>query len=191
MLESLALVRRRNSPQGSPIRNGRPVATVAAVIVFGLTGAACGGGDENAAGTRPKDARAETQGAVQQITVDLREANRSGQSGTATLTDKGESDSGISLGTDVVLEVSPPKRFPGDVQIPAIHSAPCATIRGRRGFEELSVTEVQPLTEVRAGRSESTAARSLAELTAGGFSITVHQPTPPFIAVVCGDISSR
>lgn len=128
---------------------------------------------------------------IQPITIELREANRSGQSGTAILTDKGETGTGISLGTGVVLEVSPRERFPGDVQPAAIHSAPCAEIRARRGFEELSATEVQPLTEVRDGRSESTAARSLAKLRVGGFSITVHQPTPPFRAVVCGDIPKR
>jgi hypothetical protein len=166
--------------------------TAAAVIVCGLTAAACGGGDGNATATQPQqDARGETQGAVQQITIELGEANGSGQSGTATLTDKGESGTGIGLGTGVVLEVSPPKRFPGDAQPAAIHSAPCAEIRGRRGFEELSTTEVQSLTEVRDGRSESTAAKSLAKLSAGGFSISVHQPKPPFRAVVCGDIPSR
>jgi hypothetical protein len=173
---------------GRPFRSDRVVATVAALFIGGLPASGCGGGDENANPTQPEQ---ETQGTTttpQPITIDLNETNRSGQSGTATLTDKGESESGISLGTGVALEVSPPRRFPGDVQPAAIHSAKCAEIQERRGFEELSVTEVQPLTEVRDGRSESTAAKSLAELSAGGFSISVHQPSPPFRAVVCGDI---
>jgi hypothetical protein len=173
-------------------RGTKPVSSGLALIVCALTAAACGGGDGNGPGTPPQQGtEARTEAAVEPITVDLGEANKSGQSGTATLTDHGVSASGISLGTSVALEVSPPKRFPDDAQPAAIHNATCAELERRRGFEELSVTEIQPLGEVRDGRSETTAAKSLAELTAGGFAISVHQPSPPFRAVVCGDIPSR
>lgn len=176
-----------------PRRRGtEPVSIGLALIVCALTAAACGGGDGNGPGAPSQQGtEARTEEAVEPITVDLGEANKSGQSGTATLTDNGESASGISLGTSVALEVSPPERFPGDAQPAAIHSATCAELERRRGFEELSVTEIQSLGEVRDGRSETTAAKSLAELTAGGFAISVHQPSPPFRAVVCGDIPSR
>lgn len=167
-------------------RGSSRVVTGVGVIVCGLTAGACGGGDENGTATQQEPgARRET------ITIDLRQANKSGQSGTATITDRGKSRSGVSFGTKVVVEVSPPKRFPGTAQAPRIHGAPCATIRKRRGFEELSKTEVQTLPAVRAGRAEGPVARSLADLTAGGFSISVHQPRPPFRAVVCGDIPRR
>jgi hypothetical protein len=153
-------------------------------VACGIVPPGCGGGGEEVA-TTP----AQTREAAEPVTIDLRETNESGQSGMATLTDQGESSSGISLGTRVVLEISPPVRFPGDVQPAAIHSAPCEELRKRRGSDELSVTEVQPLIEVRDGRSETTAAKSLQELGSGGFAVAVHEPNPPFRTVVCGDIA--
>jgi hypothetical protein len=155
---------------------------VACVVCTSALGG-CSGGD----GSSETTPAGQTAGASP-LTIELVEANESGQSGSAVLTDKGESSSGIGLGTGVVLEVGPPVRFPGDAQPAAIHDASCADVTKRRGFEELSATEIQPLNEVRDGRSETTAAQSLDELTRGGFAITVHEPSPPFRAVVCGDI---
>jgi hypothetical protein len=127
-------------------------APVAAVVLIALMAAACGGNDGEPAAevTTAGAPETTTAAALEPVTVVLHEENRSGQSGTATLTEKGLS------GTGVILEVSAPNRFPGDVQPAAIHGARCAEIRGRRGFGELSATEVQPLTEVRNGRSETT-----------------------------------
>jgi hypothetical protein len=143
---------------------------VTALLLCALASAGCGGGD---GGTE-----AEAPAAV---TVELSAENDSGQTGTATLTDKGLS------GTALVMTVDPPNRFPGDVQPASLYVVGCAEVRTFKTFEELT-SRRSHLTEVRNGRSETTVARPLSELTSGGYSIVVHQQNPPNIPVVCGDI---
>ena len=166
----------------------RSVAAALAAVLIALMAAACGGG--NSGGEAPEATTAgapegTTVATLEPVTVELLEVNKSGQSGMATLTDKGLS------GTGVVLKVSPPERFPGDAQEAAIHGAPCAEIRKLKGFESLAPTVAQELGTVRDGQSESTAAKPVAELTTGGYSIAVHQQDPPYRAVACGDIPKR
>jgi hypothetical protein len=83
------------------------------------------------------------------------------------------------------------ERSEGDAQPAAIHAAPCAEIRQLRGFDSLGTTLAKELTEVRDGTSETTTARTIAELGTGGYSIAVHQSHPPFKAVLCAGIPSR
>jgi hypothetical protein len=157
---------------------------LAVILLVGAGG--CGGDDLVTPQEDGQTATAPAQPIT--ITLELNEANKSGQSGTAVLTDKEESESGISLGTGVALEVDPSVDSPDEVQLAAIHGAPCEEVVPRRGFEELGTTEIQTLDDVRGRRSETTAAQSVAELSVGGLAITVHEPKPPFRAVVCGDI---
>ena len=149
-----------------------------------IAGAGCGGGDDPAQDEPAATAAATTEATEtgKTLTIELLEENQSGQTGTATLTDVGVS------GTAVVLEVSPPKRFPGDVQIGSINAAPCAEVRKLTTVEARDQTVRKVLTEVREGRSETTSASSLAELKTGTHSINVYQEGHPFLPVLCGDI---
>ncbi len=154
-------------------------AIVVGAAVLGIVLAAgCGGGDDS------DDASAPTT-APEPVTFELLEENESGQTGTATLTDKDLS------GTGVTLKVSPPDRYPGDVQIPALADATCAEMRELTTIPARERKVVKVLTEVRDGASETTSARPLAELTSGGYAIIVFQQNPPYAPVLCGEIPKR
>jgi hypothetical protein len=155
-----------------------------------LIAGACGGGDNG----REGDARSrgavvaaahEGQEAAAPVTIELEQANGSGQSGTATLTDKGLS------GTAVVLTTSTPDHLPGHAQPASINAVGCAELGPLKRLEARERTVAQVLREVRDGTSETTAARSLAELTTGAYSINVYAPSYPYNPVACGDIPAR
>ncbi len=120
--------------------------------------AACGGDDEGA-----------TSGDA--VTVQLAEQNGSGQSGTATLTPVGDTQ------TMVAIELSNP---PADPQPAHIHSGTCA---------ELGEV-VYPLTNIEGGTSETTLDVTLEELQSGGFAINAHESEANIQNyVACGEIS--
>jgi hypothetical protein len=116
------------------------------------------------------------------VTVELLEANDSGQTGTATLRDAGQS------GTSVVIEASPPAAYPGDVQPSSLSEAPCEDVIAAGSEPAQAALVAQVLSEVRDGRSETTAAKPFDELTGGGYSIVVYEQNPPYVPVLCGDI---
>jgi hypothetical protein len=149
-----------------------PWASVAGLCVFAA--AACGGGDEGEAE------------APAPVTVQLAAKNDSGQTAMAVLTDRGRS------GTGVVVTVDPPNRFPGEIQNVTINEASCRKVLTFENYlERDEKTLGQVLTEVRDGRSETTAARSLSEFTSGGYSINVYYPAPPYPVAACGDVPER
>jgi hypothetical protein len=127
-----------------------------AALALGLT--ACGGDDGEAAGG---DA----------VTVDLAEQNRSGQSGTATLTAAG------GRTTKVVIELDEGR---ADPQPAHIHAGSCANLDPQPKY---------PLAGVVDGRSETTVQASLEELTGGGAAINVHKSEAEVQSyIACGDI---
>jgi hypothetical protein len=123
--------------------------------------AACGGDDEE------EEAAGGGEGAV---TVTLAEQNGSGQSGTATLTPVGESQ------TTVVIELSNP---PADPQPAHVHSGTCAELGD----------VVYPLTNVEGGASETTLDVALTELQSGGLAINAHESEANIQNyIACGEI---
>ena len=135
----------------------RLIVPLVALVLAALGLAACGGDDEEAAGG-------------DSVTVTLAEQNGSGQSGTATLTPVGDSQ------TTVSIELSSP---PADPQPAHVHAGTCA---------ELGEV-VYPLTSVEGGASETTLDVSLEELQSGGLAINAHESeanVQNYIA--CGEI---
>ena len=153
-----------------------------ATAAFVVATIGCGGADN--ATEKPAEATGATTTSTvtKPITVALVEQNQSGQSGSVTLTDKGLS------GTAVVVAMSPPKRFPGDVQPVSINEASCEDLLAFTDYQERDKTWRAHLTEVRGGASETTSGRSLDELTTGRYAISVYQQDHPYAIVACGDI---
>lgn len=169
-----------------------------AALGLTLAIAACGGGNEpEPAEPEAQDVEATTTEAPpaptagttgsgpSSSTIELKEQNGSGQTGTATLHEREE-------GTfDVVIEMSPPAKFPGDSQNAHIHNVTCAEYAGMTGFNERLATIVDGLSNLAKGRSSTTVEQPLAERATGMFSINVHEQNSPYTVVACGDIPKR
>jgi hypothetical protein len=161
---------------------------VGLAVTLALAASGCGGDDsETSAGATT----GETETAVPQpVTVELAEANRSGYTGTATLTPREEG----SIPTfEAVVTVTPTSDA---VQLVAIHEVRCSEydpdIPGDASteeiFEAVTATSVDELGEVREGEARATVPGSLAERTTGEYALFVHESAPPFTPVACGDI---
>ena len=142
------------------IRKGTCV--IAGVLV--LVAAACGSGsgsESSGSGT---------------VTVNLAEQNDSSESGTATLTAKGDK-------TKVVLDVQSPSATMGSETQPAhIHKGSCA---------KLDPTPAYALADVKDGTSTSTVDVKVDDLRNGAFAINVHKSAAEIQTyVACGDIST-
>jgi hypothetical protein len=119
------------------------------------------------------------------IKIKLKEQNASGQTGTATLRERED-------GTfNVLIEMSPPSKFPGDSQNAHTHNVTCAEYAGMTGFNERLATVVDWLSSLAKGRSSTTVEQPLAERATGTFSINVHEQNSPYTVVACGDIPKR
>ena len=130
------------------------------VVIALLALGACGGGD---------DEEEETSG-ERVLRLELTEQNGSGQSGTATLT-------GLSNErTRIVMELS---NAPAVPQPAHVHPGPCDDLGD----------PVAGLTNVVAGRSETTVPLSFAELRRGGLVVHAHKSEREFsISVACAPI---
>lgn len=106
----------------------------------------------------------------QTMTVNLGEQNGSGQNGTATLTDMGDS-------TSVVVNIS----GGSSVAQPAhIHMGSCANLNPK---------PLYPLTSLVNGTSETMVPAKLSEIANGGMAINVHKSGAEVsVYVSCGDI---
>jgi hypothetical protein len=128
---------------------------------------------------------ASTDGATAPVTFTLKQQNRSGQSGTATLAVRAD-------GTTVVkLRVSKPVRFPGSFQMAHIHKVTCAKYASIKSFNGKTNTIYQGLASVDRGRSTSFVYVPLAKWATGKTSINVHSHEYPYTTVVCGDIPKQ
>jgi hypothetical protein len=116
------------------------------------------------------------------ITVPLQQQNGSGQSGKATLQSSAQ-------GMRVLISL----RNDHASSNPAhIHDVTCAQYRRITNVDDQYATVKDPLSDLRAGRSETTLGDvSLSDRTTGTYSINVHEPTYPYKAVACGDIPRR
>ncbi len=150
------------------------------VGALALMAAGCGGGDggdgESAAGTGEEQT---TGAAAEPITIELKEENNSGQTGTATLRPGGDT-------FDVELEVTPPKKFEGEYQRAYVRNVTCAEYRQNPSLEESVTDELNDLAD---GESSSTVYAPLSERS--GSSINVHEQNDPFTVVACGDIPKQ
>ncbi len=163
----------------------RQTIIVLAFAAGSLSLTACGGRDEGTAsggppaGTSPENTTAAA--AAEPVTIELKEENASGQTGTATLKPAGER-------LDVELEVTPPKKFKGAFQHAHVHDVTCAEYRKLKDFNAQLGTVVDGLSDLSRGKSTSTVAASLADRATGSFSINVHEEDTPYTVVACGDI---
>lgn len=171
-----------------------------AALGLTLAIAACGGGNEpepaepeardvetTATDTPPASTAGTTRSAssARPITIKLKEQNASGQTGTATLRERED-------GTfEVVIEMSPPSKFPGDSQNAHTHNVTCAEYAAMAGFNERLATVVDWLSNLAEGKSSTTVQQPLAERATGTFSINVHEQASPYTVVACGDIPGR
>lgn len=157
-------------------RTRKLMAVAIAMFALGSTSlVACGGDDGGGA---------ETAAATpESITIELKEENASGQTGTATLRPNGNS-------FDVDLEVTPPKKFEGEYQRAYVHDLTCDEYRELGNGEAQPETVVDELNDLANGESSSTVYVPLAE-RAPGYSINVHEQNDPFAVVACGDIPAQ
>ncbi len=151
-----------------------------------LSLAACGGGKERSAdGDTPAAATSveKTTAAAgkEPVTIELKEENGSGQTGTATLKPAGKT-------FDVELEVTAPKKFKGEFQHAHVHDVTCAEYRKLKDFNAQLGTVVNQLSDLSRGKSRSTVSASLADRATGSYSINVHEQDAPYTVVACGDI---
>jgi hypothetical protein len=115
-------------------------------------------------------------------TIALKQQNRSGQSGTATLIEHAD-------GTFTVkLRMGKPVRFPGPSQNAHIHNVTCAKYARMKSFNGRLATVVDGLTNLSRGRSTTHVSVPLAKRTTGRFAINVHEQNAPYTVVACGDI---
>jgi hypothetical protein len=131
---------------------------------------ACGGGEE-----KPTSARPATSDGT--IAFKLREENRSGSSGTATL-------NGGERGFTVTSRMKRAK-----LSGPAhIHNVTCESYRALKDFDAQLATVDDPLTDVVDGTSRTRIDERLSQYRTGGFSINVHSYEGGFPVVACGNI---
>jgi hypothetical protein len=111
--------------------------------------------------------------------VPLVEENKSGASGTATLTGGGGSAS-------VTIELNgDDRRYRAH-----IHDVTCQRYRRMNDFSAQLATLTEGLSSVTGGRSESDLSEPLSSYTRPGFSINVHEFASPYPVVACGDLSA-
>jgi hypothetical protein len=73
-----------------------------------------------------------------------------------------------------------------------IHDVTCAQYRRMRDFSDQQDTIVDHLSAVQTGSSDTTLSGvSLEKRSNGQYSINVHENTPPYKTVACGDIPRR
>jgi hypothetical protein len=169
-----------------------------AALGLTLATAACGGGNapEPAESQARKATKTEAPPAstastttsaprAHTIKIKLKEQNASAQTGTATLRERED-------GTfNVLIEMSPPSKFPGDSQNAHTHNVTCAEYAGMTDFNERLATVVDWLSSLAKGRSSTAVEQPLAERATGTFSINVHEQNSPYTVVACGDIPER
>ncbi len=152
-------------------------------LILALALPACGGGDDGGEATpveQTRPAQTAATEAAEPITMNLREVNKSGQSGAATLI---RGTVGEIVIFDVQIEIEPAVASP---QMAHVHGVTCAESVKIKGFNQQLATVHSELSEVRGGKSES---RNVpGSITTGEFSINVHKPAHPYPAVACGDI---
>ena len=150
---------------------------VVATTLAGTT--ACGGGGEENAEREGADRQTATRESVEPVTVELTEVNRSGRSGTATLSE------GQGGSIDVVVEMNDQRGG-----VPVIH-----------GFVYCSVLAENPergveyaLNPLKDGRSETTVdmgveeGKALLRVAIGSTFFAVHASSPEDRVVACGEI---
>jgi FtsP/CotA-like multicopper oxidase with cupredoxin domain len=107
------------------------------------------------------------------MNVTLNTQNASGQSGTAVLTKKGDTEVMVSLNLSNGTSEPQPAH---------IHKGTCANLDPSPAF---------PLTNVVDGKSESEVMVSMSELEKGGYAINIHKSAAEAsVYVACGDITS-
>jgi hypothetical protein len=105
------------------------------------------------------------------VTVKLQAQNGSGETGTATLTQKG---------SDVVVHLTITKGT-GDAQPAHIHPGTCANLDPKPKYPLTNVVDGESLTTIKGVK--------LADLETGAFAINVHKSTSDLKDyVACGDI---
>jgi hypothetical protein len=109
-------------------------------------------------------------------------AHNSGQSGTATLVEKGKT-------TVVTIVLHPARsRFPGNWEFAHIHRVSCARYAKIQSVNAQFATVTYGLSNLSGGRSQTVASIKLATLRTGTYSINAHQKDSPYLNVACGDI---
>jgi hypothetical protein len=120
--------------------------------------------------------------AGEKTTIALRQQNRSGQSGTATLIEQAD-------GTFTAkIRMSKPVRFPGPRQNAHIHNVTCAKYARMKSFNAQLATVVDWLSNLSRGRSTTHVSVPLAKRTTGRYAINIHEQNPPYTVVACGNI---
>jgi len=110
--------------------------------------------------------------AVDPVTVQLDEQNKSGETGTATFTPRGDK-------TQVVLQIS---GAPAGAQPAHIHAGSCA---------KLDPAPKIPLQNVTNGKSTTVLDMPIAKVMSGGGAINVHKSAQDVKTyVACGDLKS-
>ena len=141
------------------------IARNVAAVVAGLALAGCGG-DETSG-----DGAADAQSDGQPVTIELAEQNGSGQTGTATFTAAGGSE------TRVVVELTNP---PPQSQPIHVHRGSCA---------DIDPEPLYGLPNLMNGETEATVPASLDELTAGGLALNAHRSDEQMDQyVACGNL---
>lgn len=165
------------------VLRGLVVPIGAGLALCALANAACGGSSESE--KPPAASQAPPATSTKEVTFALEEQNASGQTGTATMRRRQDGS------FEVLIEMSPPAKFPGDSQNAHTHNVTCAEYAGMTGFNERLATAVDWLSNLAEARSSTTVAQPLAERTTGTFSINVHEQDSPYTVVACGDIPKR
>jgi hypothetical protein len=177
--------RRWSSPAEGPVRAGSRAARRAlrvslagfSLAVAGLL-AGCGGHSTPKQQPSPGVSNASSSA----VNVPLEEQNGSGQAGQATLQPSGH-------GMRVLITLRNDRASSNPAHI---HDVTCAQYRRITSVDEQYATVKNPLSDLRAGRSETTLGDvSPSDRTTGTYSINVHEPTYPYKAVACGDIPRR
>ena len=174
-----------SSPAEGPVHAGsRAARRVLCVSLAGLSlpvvGLVAGCGGHSTPKQQPSPGVSNASSSA--ITVPLEEQNGSGQAGQATL-----QSSGQGMRVLIILRNDHASSSPAH-----IHDVTCAQYRRITNVDEQYATVKDPLSDLRAGRSDTTLADvSLSDRTTGTYSINVHEPTDPYKAVACGDIPRR
>lgn len=118
------------------------------------------------------------------IRVVLHQVNHSGQHGLALLIPHGKAFT-------VSVTVSPPKRFPAVTNDEHIHNVTCKQYARIKSLDAQDASVAYELGVLINGKAKGSVPSPLSKYTTGHYSINVHEPGPPYTAVVCGDIPKR